>query len=222
MRHGNQRPTFEVVGEYASTSGRECAELFEAYGVEFYPSQKYELDLFLARDVDGRAASKTIGISKPRQNGKSFAARHYALWMAAAKTLLASNLTQTSMLGGYGVTAIDARTGQREYAPLRHSSTWVNVVYGSRWRPGLFAGYMKNLGTGKALASGELYGTGTDVDQLATGGVELTYNLPHWKVGAEYTYSAAWYGALNPSNGRITGSRSVGNHRGVVSVLYMF
>ena len=143
-------------------------------------------------------------------------------WMAAAKTLLANNLTQTSMLGGYGVTAIDARTGQREYAPLRHSSTWVNVVYGSRWRPGIFAGYMKNLGTGKALASGELYGTGTDVDQLATGGVELTYNLPHWKVGAEYTYSAAWYGALDRSNGRITGSRSVGNHRGVVSVLYMF
>lgn len=85
MRRGNQRPTFEVVGEYASTSGGECAELFEAYGVEFYPSQKYELDLFLARDVDGRAASKTIGISKPRQNGKSFAARHYALWMAAVE-----------------------------------------------------------------------------------------------------------------------------------------
>ena len=85
MRRGNQRPTFEVVGKYASTSGGECAELFEAYGVEFYPSQKYELDLFLARDVDGRASSKTIGISKPRQNGKSFAARHYALWMAAVE-----------------------------------------------------------------------------------------------------------------------------------------
>ncbi|HIR42822.1 MAG TPA: hypothetical protein IAB86_05475 [Candidatus Aphodovivens avicola] len=85
MRRGNQRPTFEVVGKYASTSGRECAELFEAYAVEFYPSQKYELDLFLARDAGGRAASKTIGISKPRQNGKSFAARHYALWMAAVE-----------------------------------------------------------------------------------------------------------------------------------------
>ncbi len=144
------------------------------------------------------------------------------LWMAAAKTLIASNLTQASMLGGYGVTAIDTRTGQREYAPLRHSSTWANVVYGRRWRPGLFAGYVKNLGTGKPLASGELYGTGTDVGQLAAGGVELTYNLPHWKVGAEYMYSAAWYGALDLGNGRVAASRSVGNHRGVLSVLYLF
>ena len=85
MRHGNQRPTFEVVGSYSTTSGSECAQLFEAYGIDFYPSQLYELDLFLARDADGRAASKTIGISKPRQNGKSFAARHYALWMAAVE-----------------------------------------------------------------------------------------------------------------------------------------
>lgn len=84
-RLGCQEPTFEVVGGYSSTAGGECAALFEGYGVSFYPSQRRELDLFLARDADGRAASKTIGISKPRQNGKSFAARHYALWMAAVE-----------------------------------------------------------------------------------------------------------------------------------------
>lgn len=82
-RRGNQRPTFEVVGSYASTSGEQCAALFGQYGVSFYDSQLYELDLFLARDADGRAAAKTIAISKPRQNGKSFAARYYAIWMAA-------------------------------------------------------------------------------------------------------------------------------------------
>lgn len=84
-RHGNQRPTFEVVSGYASTDGEECVELFEAYGVRFYPSQKYELELFLAENADGRTAAKTISISKPRQNGKSYAARHYAIWMAAVK-----------------------------------------------------------------------------------------------------------------------------------------
>ena len=83
MRYGNQRPTFEVVGSYESTDGGACAELFGAYGVEFYESQLYELDLFLAVDSEGRAAAKTISISKPRQNGKSFAARHYAIWTAA-------------------------------------------------------------------------------------------------------------------------------------------
>ena len=82
-RRGSQSPTFEVVGSYASSHGRSAVSLFSNYGVDFYPSQKREMELFLARDAEGRAASKTIGISKPRQNGKSFAARHYAVWAAA-------------------------------------------------------------------------------------------------------------------------------------------
>ena len=84
-RLGSQQPTFEVVGSYESSDGPACVELFGNYGVEFLPSQERELELFLARDDDGRAAAKTIGISKPRQNGKSYGARHYAVWTAAVE-----------------------------------------------------------------------------------------------------------------------------------------
>lgn len=51
-------------------------------GATFYPSQLYELELMLARNEDGSPAASTIGISKPRQNGKSYAARYYAVYMA--------------------------------------------------------------------------------------------------------------------------------------------
>lgn len=51
-------------------------------GATFYPAQLHELELMLARTVDGAPASQTIGISKPRQNGKSYAARYYAIYMA--------------------------------------------------------------------------------------------------------------------------------------------
>lgn len=51
-------------------------------GATFYPSQLYELELMLARNEDGSPAASTIGISKPRQNGKSYAARFYAVYMA--------------------------------------------------------------------------------------------------------------------------------------------
>ena len=44
--------------------------------------------------------------------------------------------------------------------------------------------------------------TGTDLNQLVTAGAELTYNVPHWKFGLEYTLSSAWYGSLNTSNGK--------------------
>lgn len=142
-------------------------------------------------------------------------------WMVSAKTMLASNLTQGCMLGGYGVTAIDARTGEQEYTPFRHSTTWINVVYGKKWQPGLFVGYLKNLGTSKALA-GSTYGVGLDVDQVFTTNIQMSYCLPHWKIGMEYSPSVAWYGDMNKGNGKIVNTHSVTNHRILGVVMYMF
>ena len=83
MRRGNQRPTFERVGQYAYSLSDDVAEMFaEDGGATFYPSQLYELELMLSRNEDGSPAASTIGISKPRQNGKSYSARYYAVYMA--------------------------------------------------------------------------------------------------------------------------------------------
>ena len=80
---GRQTPTFESVGKYVYSLSEEVAEMFaEDGGATFYPSQLYELKLMLARNADGSPAATTIGISKPRQNGKSYAARYYATYMA--------------------------------------------------------------------------------------------------------------------------------------------
>ena len=142
------------------------------------------------------------------------------LWYIAAKSVLGSNLTQTSMLGGYGVKSVDEVTGEQKYSPNRNSSSWVNVVYGKKWKGGVFFGYMKNLGTDDAVS--KMYGTGTNVDQLISGSAEITYNIPHWKIGVEYNYTSAYYGDLNNSNGKIINTHSVGNNRIVASVLYTF
>jgi len=83
VRRGNQRPTFERVGHYAYSLSDDVAEMFaEDGGATFYPSQLYELELMLSRNEDGSPAASTIGISKPRQNGKSYSARYYAVYMA--------------------------------------------------------------------------------------------------------------------------------------------
>lgn len=83
MKTGRQTPTFQAIGDYAYTYGTEVVEMFEEDGgATFYPSQKYEMDLLLSRNADGSPASLTIGISKPRQNGKSYAARYYAVYMS--------------------------------------------------------------------------------------------------------------------------------------------
>lgn len=142
------------------------------------------------------------------------------MWYVAAKSVLGSNLTHASMLGGYGVNGIDAVTGEQSYSPNRNSSSWINVVYGKKWKVGVFGGYMKNLGTTDAVS--KMYGTGTNVDQLLSGTAEVTYNLPHWRIGMEYNYTAAWYGNLNPANGKIINTHSVGNNRIVASATFMF
>ena len=142
-------------------------------------------------------------------------------WVIAGKTLLASNLTQACMLGGYAVTSVDPRTGEQEYTPYRHSMTWLNIVYGKKWKPGIFVGYLKNLGTGKMIA-GPTYGVGLEVDQVFTTNLQLSYNLPHWKLGVEYSPSLAWYGDMNAENGKIENTHSVTNHRVLGVLIYMF
>lgn len=82
MRRGRQEPTFERVGDYDHSDGAEAVSLFSKYGVAFIPAQAYEMELYLAKNEIGEAEAINIGLSRPRQNGKSFAARYYALWAA--------------------------------------------------------------------------------------------------------------------------------------------
>jgi len=140
----------------------------------------------------------------------------------AAKTFLASSLDHTVMIGGYGISSIDQTTGEQKYTPYRHSTSWINFTYGTTWKPSLFVGYMKNLGTGDALVSNQVYGRGLDIDQLITVNANISYNLPHWRIGIEYSPSTAYYGSLELENGKIVDTHSVTNHRILGLVVYTF
>lgn len=80
--YGSQVPTFTTAPDSVEGQGDEAIAVFGHYGVRFYGSQKYELRLYLARGAYGDFAQKAIYSSKPRQNGKSFAAQFYCVWCA--------------------------------------------------------------------------------------------------------------------------------------------
>lgn len=82
-RVGSQEPTFEVIGPWARTDGPECVSTLAAYGFTFDAAQRHQLDVYMAKDADGQPAAMSVGLSEPRQNGKSHAARWYAIWCAA-------------------------------------------------------------------------------------------------------------------------------------------
>ena len=140
-------------------------------------------------------------------------------FLFAAKTLLSTNLTQTSTVGGYGVTTVNSKNGEQKYAPLRTSHSWVNMVYGKTWKVGIFGGYLKNLGASKEVSN--IISSAANVDQIGSASAELTYNLPHWKFGAEYMWSGACYGKYG-KKGKVTDTHLVKNNRVVLSALFLF
>lgn len=141
----------------------------------------------------------------------------------AAKSLMASCLDQTALIGGYGISAINPTNGEQEYTPFRHSTSWINFTYGTKWKPGLFLGYTKNLGTDDPLVSTDkVYGMGLNIDQLLTANVNLSYNLPHWQIGLEYSPATAWYGTNDKKTGRVEDTHSITNHRILGLVMYYF
>ena len=144
-------------------------------------------------------------------------------WLVAGKTVLGNNFTQASGVGGYAITSIDNVTGEQQYAPVKVSSTWLNIAYGSKLRPALFFGYLKNLGAGETILDNKVIGSGIGegLGQLATATAELTYNIPHWKFGAEYMLCNAWYGTVG-NNGKVSGTHSVMNHRVVMTAIFQF
>ena len=140
-------------------------------------------------------------------------------WTFAAKSTLASNMTHTCMLGGYGITNINPRTGEQDYTPFRHSTTWLNIIHGSKWKQDLYIGYVKNLGTSKDIVGS--YGTALDIDQMVTVNAQISYNLTHWKVGVEYSPATAWYGTAD-ERGRVRDTHTVTNHRILWVMMYIF
>lgn len=141
-------------------------------------------------------------------------------FLLSAKSVLGTNLTQTSTVGGYGITSVDPRTGEQTYTPLRTSATWLNVAYGKTWRPALFFGYLKNLGASTEVS--DVLGTGTNLDQLLNATAELTYNRGNWKMGAEYSLCNAWYGDEFSAKAKALSFHTVMNHRVVMTAIYQF
>lgn len=140
----------------------------------------------------------------------------------AAKSLMASSLDHTALIGGYGISSINPDNGEQEYTPYRHSTSWVNFTYGTKWKGHFFAGYTKNLGTSDALVSPVKYGMGLDLDQLLSTNIAFSYNLPHWQIGLEYMPSTAWYGETDMASGKVVDTHSVTNHRILGLVMYYF
>lgn len=74
-RKGRQAPTFEQVGDFDSSDGKQAAALASEFWGKPLRWQRHLLDVMCARDARDRYMFKTVAVSVPRQNGKSWSIR---------------------------------------------------------------------------------------------------------------------------------------------------
>lgn len=148
------------------------------------------------------------------------------LFTVGAKTIYGQNLANQTMFGGYGIKHIDPLTGKRQYTNFNHTSSWVDIAYGKKYKGSVFAGYLRNLGSGKTLIENSpVFGDGLAVQDLYRLCATFTYNVPHFSLGLEWEMTAAAYGdegTFNYRKGRFDDSHSVNNQRIVAVISYSF
>jgi hypothetical protein len=149
-----------------------------------------------------------------------------------AKSTYGENLSDLQMISGYGVSEINGLTNDTSYTNFNTSSTWLNIIYGTKWQLSILGGISKNLGTNESLLKTAqskfiAYGYGvnntnqTFLDRLYRVAPEVSYNLPNIRIGLEYDFTSAVYGTMK-QDGNISNPDRVDNHRLLASVRYYF
>lgn len=139
-----------------------------------------------------------------------------------AKSMYGQNVNESLLPGGYAVASIDPGTGAETYTPLNHIYNWLNITYGQKWKAGLFAGYLKNLGTSD-IPVGPVYGMATDIDRIYKISPQLIYTYKNLMLGWELSMTTAAYGDFDYDDyGKVKNAENVTNIRNMVSVAYSF
>ena len=149
-----------------------------------------------------------------------------------AKTVLGQNMTHLNIPGGYGVKTVDKTTGAMTYTPYNSLTSFINALYGKKYQIGIFAGYMKNLGTADALYN---FGTSATPSTVTPGLVpqiasiyrvapSFALNISKLRFVLEYELTSAKYGIgnINLNDGLYANGVDINNHRAQLMLMYSF
>ena len=149
-----------------------------------------------------------------------------------------------NMYGGYVVKAINA-DGSYEYTPIRHSTSWISLVYGGKvgaqeekhpqkLQGILFGGYVHNFGTkeelmdvdgdGKITKAEFYYPRSAAMNQMWRLSPTLLYTVGKFQLGLEYEITSVQYGdgTLNTHGLSTDKLHWVTNHRVQLMTKYNF
>ncbi|MFP4528283.1 MAG: hypothetical protein ACLFQX_07010, partial [Candidatus Kapaibacterium sp.] len=138
------------------------------------------------------------------------------------------NLTNVTMLGGYGVSAFDPETMQETYTPTNTMSAWADISTGKKVEVGLFVGYSKNMGFADDLEiapnDGYLYwARGANIDQLLRVSPRVVWNINKVRFAGEIEYTSAAYGTPDAQDKfMVKDTETYANIRGLIACYIFF
>lgn len=138
------------------------------------------------------------------------------------KSMFGQNVAESLLPGGYAVASLDEKTGFETYTPTNHIYSFLNLYYGDKWKAGLFAGYMKNLGTSKNPA-GDFYARGADVDECFRISPQVLWQYKNFMFSYEPEITWVSYGTIDRNNkGKVIDTEFVSNFRNLITIFYLF
>jgi hypothetical protein len=164
---------------------------------------------------------------KTNTKSGAFAANVYAKLKLKNVTMKAGgeygeNNYSYTMVGGYAVRSItDPLKGFMDYTNIRSLAIWGEVhTNGTKWQPGIFAAYSRNLGSQDVL-TGPAYARGTNIDYLYRISPRMILNIQKLRIAAEVEYTATAYGRVT-AYGYAADSKEIANLRLLIGVYYFF
>jgi hypothetical protein len=146
-----------------------------------------------------------------------------------SKGYYGQNMTQITLLGGYGVASFDSKTGAETYTNYTNYTALVNALYGKKWQVGLLLGIGDNLGTDKTLYNdgsnkAKTYGLLQNVKGISRVSPSISLNVSKVRLVAEYELTTADYGtgAINFQNGLYADTYRTVNNRLNLMMMYLF
>ena len=157
----------------------------------------------------------------------TYAAQAYAQyqvtdWAFKAQAAYTQNTTESLMLGGYAVSAIDPATGHEKYTSTQYLNYWINVDYGKKWQAGFFAGYLNSLGTLENV-TGAWFARAHNIKYMYRFSPHVFYNVNNWQFATEFECTVAAYGEVqNNRKAKIVNESTVANYRTNLMICFFF
>lgn len=145
-------------------------------------------------------------------------------FLLMAKSMYGQNVCESLLPSGYAVATVNSETGAETYTPLNHVYNWINLAYGKVWQVGLFAGYLKNLGTSDNPI-GPFYGMpySSEIGHIYKISPQLIYNFKNFMFGYELSWTTVGYGIASLNNkAKVENVENVTNFRNMISIAYKF